>query len=81
MELKDTIPQMMSDDYKERFKAEYLQLSIRRKKLNSMINQLLNNELSFTPACSVELLMSQVSAMDTYALILTERARIENIEL
>ena len=29
MELKDTIEMMVSVDYKERFKAEYLQLKIR----------------------------------------------------
>ena len=29
MELKDTIELMTSEDYKERFKAEYLQLKIR----------------------------------------------------
>ena len=34
MELKDTIPQMNSEDYKERFKAEYNQLKIRLEKLH-----------------------------------------------
>lgn len=29
MELKETIDLMNSDDYKERFKAEYLQVKIR----------------------------------------------------
>ena len=33
MELKDTIEMMMSEDYKERFKAEYNQTKIRYEKL------------------------------------------------
>ena len=33
MELKDTIEMMNSDDYKERFKAEYYQTKIRYEKL------------------------------------------------
>lgn len=35
MELKDTIPQMTSEDYKERFKAEYYQTKIRYWKLHT----------------------------------------------
>ena len=33
MELKDTIDLMTSDDYKDRFKAEYYQTKIRYNKL------------------------------------------------
>ena len=33
MELKDTIELMKSNDYKDRFKAEYYQVKIRREKL------------------------------------------------
>ena len=33
MELKDTIEMMTSNDYKERFKAEYYQAKIRYEKL------------------------------------------------
>lgn len=33
MELKDTIAMMQSEDYKERFKAEYYQIVIRYQKL------------------------------------------------
>ena len=36
MELKDTINLMSSTDYKERFKAEYLQAKIRYDKLDAM---------------------------------------------
>lgn len=37
MELKDTCSLMMSEDYKERFKAEYYQLKIRYAKLMKML--------------------------------------------
>lgn len=37
MELLDTIEMMKSDDYKERFKAEYYQLKIRLDRLNALV--------------------------------------------
>ena len=39
MELKDTIDLMQSKDYKERFKAEYYQLKIRREKLMDFLDR------------------------------------------
>lgn len=80
-ELKDTIPMMTSEDFKERFKAEYYQTRIRRIKLDNMIDEVLTGTSHFMPKCSVELLTAQVAAMDTYLLLLKERARIEQIQL
>ena len=40
MELKETVDLMNSSDYKERFKAEYLQLEIRTKKLKEFLHSL-----------------------------------------
>lgn len=37
MELKDTIDLMTSEDYKDRFKAEYYQTKIRYDKLHKML--------------------------------------------
>lgn len=37
MELIDTIQMMQSEDYKARFKAEYLQAKIRYDKLDEMM--------------------------------------------
>ena len=39
MELKDTIELMQSEDYKDRFKAEYFQLKIRYDKLKAMLEK------------------------------------------
>lgn len=40
MELKDTVQMMESVDYKERFKAEYLQLKIRINGLRNIKQEL-----------------------------------------
>lgn len=40
MGLKDTIKMMESNDYKERFRAEYWQVRIRLEKLESMIKKM-----------------------------------------
>ena len=81
MELKDTITEMTSEDYKERYKAEYHQLSIRREKLASMLDKWVDGKLEFNPKCSFTLLTAQISIMSAYLMILKERARIEGIEL
>ena len=81
MQLKDTIEMMTSKDYKERFKAEYYQLSLRLYSLTSMLNKWENNMLDFEPKCSKETLENQVIFMQGYMDILRLRAKIEEIEL
>ena len=81
MELLDTVKLMESDDYKERFKAEYLQTKIRYDKLLKMIVKYDSNTLDFEPSCSIELLKKQASIMGQYLYCLEMRAEIEGIEL
>lgn len=81
MELKETIDMMNSADFKERFKAEYYQLVIRKEKLEAMLEKYKAGTLPFTPNCSYELLYEQVVYMKQYQRILEERARIENVDL
>lgn len=81
MELKDTIELMNSKDYKERFKAEYLQAKIRYDKLDAMTVKYEAGTLNFTPSCSLELLKEQKKYMGNYIRTLRIRAEIENIEL
>ena len=81
MELKDTIEMMVSVDYKERFKAEYLQLKIRMTGLSNMLKKYNAGTLTFKPSCSYDLLNGQLKSMEMYAKYLEERAEIENIEL
>ena len=81
MELKDTIELMNSKDYKERFKAEYLQAKIRYDKLDSMTVKYEAGTLNFIPSCSLELLKEQKKYMGNYIRTLRIRAEIEKIEL
>ena len=80
MELKDTIKLMISDDYNDRFRAEYYQLEVRIDKLQTMLEKYKNNKLDFVPKCSYELLSKQLEAMVQYRDCLLERAIIEDID-
>lgn len=81
MTLRDTVDMMNSEDYKERFKAEYYQLSLRLKGLSNMLTKYKEGTLNFKPICSYELLAEQAYHMREYLKILEERARLEDIEL
>jgi hypothetical protein len=81
MKLIETIEMMTSRDYKERFKAEYHQLSNRLDGLIGMLAKWENGLLDFTPSCTKETLENQVIFMQGYKKILELRAVIEEIEL
>ena len=81
MNLKETVSLMESADYKERFKAEYLQLEIRLKGLRNMLKKYKDGTLTFKPSCSYDLLNGQLKAMELYATYLEERSEIEGIDL
>lgn len=80
-ELKDTVELMVSEDYKDRFKAEYYQLKIRYDKLKAMLDKWDNNELDFTPSCSREIYNDQIRYMESYLDILYDRSEIEGVDL
>lgn len=81
MELKDTITMMESDDFKDRFRAEFHQVRIRREKLIDMLDKWNRGELGFEPKCSFEMLCTQRDIMQAYLSVLRERAKIEGIRL
>ncbi len=81
MELKDTIELMNSDDYKDRFKAEYYQAKIRYDKLHNMLVKHVAGTLNFEPSCPQEILEDQEYYMKDYLKTLEIRAEIEKIEL
>lgn len=81
MELKDTIEMMQSEDFKERFRAEYYQTKIRYDKLDAMTVKYEAGTLAFTPNCSLELLKEQKAYMGNYIRCLKIRAEIEGIQL
>ena len=79
MELKDTIDLMQSEDYKERFKAEYQQNVIRFQKIRAMLEKWDKGELDFTPTCPRMIYDGQVQAMSDYCSALIARAAMEHI--
>ncbi len=90
MELKETIEMMNSNDYKERFKAEYHQTKIRYEKLkkfNTRIEaakeMIYEGKKADMPKhdCPDHLLVDQQHAMGNYLHFLEVRAEIEGIEL
>ena len=86
-----TVNLMLSDDYKERFIAEYWQTKIRYEKLkdfNTKIEASRRTLSSGTPTikepehdCPAGLLRDQQSAMGEYLHLLEIRAVIEGIDL
>ena len=81
MNLTDTVELMNGNDFKDRFRAEYFQLSIRLSKLKKMLCEMKAGTLNFTPKCSYELLHEQAVYMEQYKRVLEERAKIEGIDL
>ncbi len=81
MELKDTVNMMQSDDYKERFKAEYWQTKIRYDKLHAMIIKYEVGHLDFRPSATLEVHKQQAQAMGKYLYVLEMRAELEDVEL
>lgn len=82
----------LSDDYKERFQAEYLQLKLRADSLKKMLNKWeayynsnqdmdFGKWMGFMPSCSKVLLERQLRCMNNYLEVLEIRAEIEGIEL
>lgn len=80
-ELQELFNLMTSADYRDRFVAEYLQISIRRNRLAKMLLNYKEGNLNFTPKCSYELLYEQLIHMESYMEILEQRAVIEDIPL
>lgn len=79
--LNDTALLMVSIDYKDRFKAEYIQLKTRLESLKVMLHNWDNDKLSFIPTCPRSIYNLQVEYMTKYLAVLEARATIENIEL
>ncbi len=79
--LKDTVSLMCSDDYKERFNAEYMQVCVRYQKLKAMLDKWDEGKLNFQPTCPRGIYNFQIKAMADYIASLEARAAIEDIEL
>ena len=83
--LEQTIGYMLSADYKDRFKAEFWQLSLRASKLEHYIKRIKDAKAAGEPEpphdCSIELLEEQLDCMYDYCRILLKRGLVEHINL
>ena len=81
IEMKDTVAMMLSEDYKERFRAEYYQTRIRKNRLHEMCVKYEAGLLDFEPNCTLALLREQEKAMEEYLFYLEARSAIEGVVL
>lgn len=81
MKLIDTIELMQSNDYKDRFKAEYYQLENRCDGLKAMLDKWDKDELPFKPVCPRYVYEQQLEVMLNYLFLLKARANTENIQI
>lgn len=72
---------MNSEDYTERFKAEYYQLKIRGCSLQNMLSKWDMGKLEFCPTCPRSTYDMQLKAMLEYKAILEMRAVMEQIDI
>jgi len=81
MDIVETMELMLSSDYKDRFKAEFYQLDIRIKNLQTLLKIWEAGDLDFVPMCDKNMLYRQLSIMTDYRDVLLKRAKLEGIEL
>ena len=83
--LADTAEMMASEDYKVRFKAEWIQLKMRYEKLKDFCNRIEAAEITGKDMpphdCPLYVLREQQNAMGLYLHSLEVRAYIEGVEL
>lgn len=81
MKLDKTVDMMLSEDYKERFKAEYHQLVYRVNKLQTIVGKAKKGTLDFKLTCPLDLLERQLDGMQIYLKAMKKRAEVEKIKL
>ena len=79
--LNETVDMMNSENYQDRFIAEYWQTKIRYDKLDNIIVKIDAGTLDFEPKCNPDVLREQWSAMNHYLYCLKVRAEQEGISL
>lgn len=78
--LADTVSGMVSDDYRERFVAEFDQLTYRTHRLHETTRRWDEGTLPFEPACSRTVLHGQLCAMYAYRDYMKVRAEAEGFK-
>ena len=72
---------MLSGDYRERFAAEWAQVTIRLRRLKDMLDAYREEKMEFEPTFPITLLREQALVMQEYVDILEKRAELEGIRL
>ncbi len=80
-DLRDTIDNMISDDYRERLIAEYQQLSIRKRKLGNYLWAIKEGKAASIGPELHKNLWQQFKAMARYKKLMEERARLMKLTL
>lgn len=70
-----------TNNYKQRFINEYVELKDKYIKLHKMLVKYDAGKLEFTPTCPIDMLRKQKSLMGQYLNVLEVRAMIEDVEL
>lgn len=81
MTLKDTVDLMTSENWKDRFVAEYRQVKIRYEKLHKLIIKREAGKLDFETPIPLESWEEQAYHMGRYLYELEKQAAIHGIEL
>ena len=81
MTLSDTIRLMQSEDWKDRFVAEYLQTKIRYEKLHKLIIMREVGKVAFDTPIPLESWKTQAQHMGLYLYELEKQAVLHNIPL
>ena len=80
MKLDETVNLMCSNDFKDRFIAEYVQLVIRLSKLDTVVNNASDTHFEVDDITKA-LMLKQHDAMESYKVCLEKRADILGIDL
>ena len=81
MDFESTVVGMLSDDYEERFVAEFQQLKIRLEALKRFIGDVEHKKADVELRCPLALLKMQAAQMQKYLNAMIIRAYYEEIEL
>ena len=78
---QDTARLMQSPSWRDRFLAEYIQVTIRKDALARFVEREMTSDIPIVASESMEQIKHLYSVMIEYQEILKERAKIEKIEL
>ena len=79
--LAETVGLMLSEDYKDRLKAEYWQVKLRYNDLHEFLIKYEAGMETISPPEKSQLMQLQARVMEKYLKLLEERAMLEGVAL